>query len=80
MRQTETEKSKARVSEAGTGGIQQPGNVTATKQGETSTKTSKRLRSEGRTPTETSRAPKGPRDLSGPGTCKEALINIKITS
>jgi hypothetical protein len=50
----------------------------APKRGETSTKTSKRPRSEGSTPTETARDPKRPRDLSGPGTYKEALTNIKI--
>jgi hypothetical protein len=60
-------KAKAKSSEAGTGGIQKPGNVSATKQGETSTKTPKRPRSEGSTPTETSRPPKRPRDCKGPG-------------
>jgi hypothetical protein len=71
-------KARARASEAETGGNQQPGNVSAPKQVETSAKTSKRPRSEGSTPTETARNPKRPRDLSGPGTYKEALTNIKI--
>jgi hypothetical protein len=71
-------KARARASEAGTGGIQQPGNASARKQGETSTRTSKRPRSEGSTPTETARAPKRPRDFRGPGANKEALTNIKI--
>jgi hypothetical protein len=37
-----------------------------------------RLRSEGSTPTEMTRAPKKPRDSSERGTYKEALTNIKI--
>jgi hypothetical protein len=61
-------KARARASEAETGGIQQPGNASAPRQGETSAKTAKRPRSEGSTPTETARDPKRPRDLSGPGT------------
>jgi hypothetical protein len=68
-------KAKARAGEAGTGGIQQPG---APKKGETLTETLKRSRSEGNTPTEMARAPKRPRDSSGPRTYKEALTNIKI--
>jgi hypothetical protein len=56
-------KAKARAGEAGTGGIQQPGNARAHKQGETLTKTPKRPRSEGSNPTETARAPKRPSDL-----------------
>jgi hypothetical protein len=72
-------KASARASEAGTGGIQQPGNVGAPKQGETSTETFQRPRSEGSTPTETARSPKKkPRDSSGSGTYKETLTNIKI--
>jgi hypothetical protein len=71
-------KAKARESEAGTGGIQQPGNAGRPKQGETSNEILTRSRSEGSTPTETARAPKRPRDSSGPGTYKEALTNIKI--
>jgi hypothetical protein len=51
-------KARARKSEAGTVGIQQPGNWVAPKQGETPTETLKRPRSEGGTPTETARAPK----------------------
>jgi hypothetical protein len=53
-------------------------NASAPKQGETSTKTSKRPRSEGSNPIEMARSPKRPRDSSGPGTYKEALTNIKI--
>jgi hypothetical protein len=49
------------------------------KQGETSTGTPKRLRSESSTPTETARPPKRPRDSSGPGNYKEALTSTKIT-
>jgi hypothetical protein len=67
-------KARARASEAETGGIQQPGNAGAPKQGETL----KRPRSEGSTPTQTARAPKRPRDSKGPGTYKEAVTNIKI--
>jgi hypothetical protein len=44
-------KARARASEAETGGIQQPGNESAPKKGETSAKTSKRPRSDGSTPT-----------------------------
>jgi hypothetical protein len=71
-------KARARASKAGTGGIQQPGIVSAPKKGETPTENLKRPRSEGRTPTEAARAPKRPRDSKGPGTYKEALANIKI--
>jgi hypothetical protein len=78
MRQTEIEKGKGKASEAGTGGIQQPGNAGAPKQGETFTEILKRPWSEGSTPTETARPSKRPRDSSGPRTYKEALANIKI--
>jgi hypothetical protein len=71
-------KAKAKSSEAGTGGIQQPGNARATKEVETSTETPKRQRSEGSTLTETVRPPKRPRDCKGPGNYKETLTNIKI--
>jgi hypothetical protein len=71
-------KASARASEAETEGIQQPGNESAPKQGENSTKASKRPMSEGRSPTEVDRDPKRPRDLSRPGTYKEALTNIEI--
>jgi hypothetical protein len=71
-------KAKARASEAETGGIQQPANASAPKQGETSTETPKRPRPEGGTPIETARPPKRPKDSSGPGNYKEALTNIKI--
>jgi hypothetical protein len=66
------------ASEAGTGGIQQPRNVSAPNQGETPTETLKKPRSEGSTPTETVGAPKRPRDSKGPGTYKEALTNIMV--
>jgi hypothetical protein len=69
---------KAKASQAGTGGIQQPGNGGMSKQGETPTGASKRPRSEDSTPTESVRPLKRPRDSSGPGTCREALTNIKI--
>jgi hypothetical protein len=69
---------RCKASEAETRGIRQPGNASAPKQGENSTKTSKRPRSEGNTTTEIARDPKRPRDFSGPGTYKEALTNIKI--
>jgi hypothetical protein len=49
-------KTRARASEAGTGGIQQPGNASVPKQGETS----KRPRSEGSTPTEMTSLQKDP--------------------
>jgi hypothetical protein len=72
-------KARGRVREAGTGGIQQPGNAGAPKQGGTSTETLKRPRSEGSNPTaETVSSPKMPRDSSGPGTYMEELTNIKI--
>jgi hypothetical protein len=71
-------KAKAKSSEAGTGGIQQPGNASATKQVETPTETPKRPRSEGSTPTEMVRPPKRRRDCKGPGNDKEALTNIKV--
>jgi hypothetical protein len=71
-------KAKAKSSEAGTGGIQQPGNASTTKQVEIPTETPKRPRSEGSTPTETVRPPKRPRDCKGPGNYKEALTNIKV--
>jgi hypothetical protein len=71
-------KARARVSEAETGSIQQPGNAGVSKQGEASTETHKRPRSEGSTHTETVTAPKRTRDSSEPGTCKEALTNMKI--
>jgi hypothetical protein len=71
-------KSRARESEVGTGGIQQPGIVSAPKQEETPTESLKRPRSEGSTPTEAARTPKRPRDFKGPETYKEALANIKV--
>jgi hypothetical protein len=61
-------KAKARASEAGTGGIQQPGNAGAPKLGETMPETLKRPRSEGSTPIEMAKPPKRSRDYSGPGT------------
>jgi hypothetical protein len=69
---------RARASEAGTRGIQQPGNAGTPKQGGTSTETIRRPRSEGRTPTETARAPKRPTDFRGPEIYKEALTSTKI--
>jgi hypothetical protein len=60
------------------GGIQQTGNAGKSKQGETLTETLKRPRSEGRTTTETARAPKKLRDSMEAGTYKVALTNIKI--
>jgi hypothetical protein len=47
-------------------------------QGDTPTKTLKRPRSEGNTPTEAARTPKRHRDSKGPGTYKRALANIKV--
>jgi hypothetical protein len=72
-------KAKARASEAGTGGIQQPGNAGATKQGQTSAETLKRPRSEGSTPTETARIPKRLRDSSRPGKYKDNYLQINIS-
>jgi hypothetical protein len=72
-------KAKARASKARIGGIQQPGNASAPKQGETSTGNPKKLRSDSSSCTETARPPKRPRDSSGPGNYKEALTNTKIT-
>jgi hypothetical protein len=71
-------KERAWVSKARTGGIQQPGIVSAPKHGETPTETLKRPRSEGSTPTEAAGATKRPRDSKGPGTYKESLANIKV--
>jgi hypothetical protein len=70
---------KAKASQAGTRDTQQPGNVGIRKQGETSTRTSKRPRPEDSTPTERVRPPKWPRDSSDPGTYEEVLTDIKIT-
>jgi hypothetical protein len=58
-------KAIAKASGAGTGGIEQPGNSGAPKQGETSTENLKRPRSEGSITTETARVPKRPRDSQG---------------
>jgi hypothetical protein len=71
-------KARARSSEAGTGGIQQPGTASSTGQLETLTETPKRPRSEGSTPLEMVRPPKRPKDWKGPGNYKEALTNIKV--
>lgn len=68
----------ARPSEAGTGGIQQPGIAASPKQGETPTRTFKRPRSEERTPTEMSRALKRSRDAKGPETYNETVTNVKV--
>ena len=54
-------KARAGASKAGSVGSQQPGNADLPKQGETTTRNFKRPRS----PTETARAPKMPRDLQG---------------
>jgi hypothetical protein len=69
---------KARASQAGTGGSQQPGNISMPKQEETPTGATKKPRPERSTPTERARPPKGPRDSSGSWTYNEALTNIKI--
>jgi hypothetical protein len=69
---------KAKARQAGTGGIQQPGNGGIHKQGEAQTGASKRPRSEGSTPTEQVRPPTRRRDSRGPGSYTEAMTNIKI--
>jgi hypothetical protein len=51
-------KARAWASKAGTGGIQQPGNAGAPKQGETPTETLKRPRSKGSTPTQNGQSTK----------------------
>jgi hypothetical protein len=56
-------KARARASEAGTGGIQQPGNAGAPKQGETPIETFKRPRLEG--------LQKRPEHQKGPGTLRD---------
>jgi hypothetical protein len=61
---------KARASQAGTGGTQQPGNGGMPKQGETPTGASKRPRPEGSTPTERVRPQKGPGTLEDQGHTK----------
>jgi hypothetical protein len=71
-------KTKARASKAGIGGIQQSGNASAPKQGETLTETFNRQRSEGSIPSRTLRPPKKPGDSSEQGNYKEVLTNIKI--
>jgi hypothetical protein len=70
-------KATAKTSKTRTGGIQQPRNVGAPNQGETSTDTLKRPRSEDCTPTEAARPPERPRDSSGPGTYKEVADQRK---
>jgi hypothetical protein len=69
---------KARASQAGPGGTQQPGTIGMPKSGETLTRNTTRPRPEGSTPTKRVRPPKRPRECSGPGTYKEALTNIRI--
>jgi hypothetical protein len=71
-------KAKAKSSEAGTGGIQQPVTASLTKQLETPTENPKRPRSEGSASSKTIRPPKRPRDWKGPGNYKEALTNIRV--
>jgi hypothetical protein len=68
MRYTEIEKGKSKAREAGTWGIQQPGNTDAPKQRETSTETLKRPISEDSTSMKTARPPKRPWDSSRPET------------
>jgi hypothetical protein len=70
---------KARASQTGTRGTQQPGKIGIPKQGEISTRTYKKPRPEDSTPTERVRPPKRSRDSSGPGTFEEVLTNVKIT-
>jgi hypothetical protein len=60
-------KAKARARDAGTGGIQQPGNASAPEQGETSAESLKRPRSEGSIPTEMARTQKDPGTLVNKG-------------
>jgi hypothetical protein len=69
---------KAKASQAGTGGTQEPGNGGKPEQGETPTGASKRPRPEGSTPMERVNTPKRPRDSRGPGTYREALTDTKI--
>jgi hypothetical protein len=68
-------KAKARASKAETGGIHQPGNASVLEQGETSTETCKRLRSEDSTPTKRAIPSKRPGGSSEPGNYKEVLTN-----
>jgi hypothetical protein len=65
-------------SEARTEDFQQPGHANEPKLGETSTIPSKRLWSEGSTPTDVARETKRPRDIKGPGTYTEILTTIKM--
>jgi hypothetical protein len=69
---------KARVSQSGAGGTQQPGKVGMPKHGERQTRPAKRPRPEGSTPSERVRPPKMSRDSRGPGTFKKALTNIRV--
>jgi hypothetical protein len=73
-------KARLRASEAGTGGIQQTGNAGMHRQGETSTKTLKRPRSESSTPMKTARSPKRPRDsLGGANQNKDSYLHGNIS-
>jgi hypothetical protein len=67
---------REKKSEAKTGGIQQPGHASAPRQGTTSTKTPKTPRSDECIPIKIVGPPKRPRNTTGPGIFKEALINI----
>jgi hypothetical protein len=60
-------RARLRASKAGTGGIQQPGNAGAHKQGETSTETLKRPSSVGIIPMKMARSSKRPSHSSGQG-------------
>jgi hypothetical protein len=71
-------KTRAGANEARTGGFQQPGHASRPKPGETSTKPSKRPRSEGSTPIELARESKRSRDLKTPRTYTEALATTKM--
>jgi hypothetical protein len=73
-----SKKAKARAREAGTWGIQQPGNADAPKQRETLTENLKRTISEDSTPSKKMPDLKRPWDYSRPETYKEVLSNIKI--
>jgi hypothetical protein len=69
---------KARERQSGTVGLQQPGHLSSPKSGGSSTKVSKRPRSECSTPTEQVNPPKRPRDLTEPENYGDALTNIRV--
>jgi hypothetical protein len=69
---------KVRENQGGTGAPQQPGHVASPKLSETQTRVPKEPRSEGSNPVKENKPFKMPRDLMGPGTYREAVMNVRI--